>query len=377
MLEITSHRNGELLNSRAGRETSAGLEITINGMADPQSSVKINGIPAEKHDRMFSGRLLLTEKINKVTVSSHDKFGDRTQTITLVWDKASFMRYATRIDDNIFFFTDLARERPARIMDHFYLAGLKKLHDKYGTKFILKCFYKNDHDKDGFVLKDMPDIYKSQFEDNSDWLHLAFHALGEFPDRPYQHSTAERLAGDFDLTTSELKRIAGDKCCTSPTNVHWAMLPPSLFHVMRERGVKILTSSGFMSNRIIVDGKIEDINGAACDIGFFYEQDVAQHMLDRRCYYDPDHDLFLSRTFFCFNIDTPAEIEVKIRKEDQDANGTDMLEIIGHEQYAYPSYFNFLPDYFERIETGIRVADELGYKPVFFNDGIFGNTAWD
>ena len=147
MLEITSHRNGELLNSRAGRETSAGLEITINGMADPQSSVKINGIPAEKHDRMFSGRLLLTEKINKVTVSSHDKFGDRTQTITLVWDKASFKRYATRIDDNVFFFTDLARERPARIMDHFYLAGLKKLHDKYGTKFILKCFYKNDHDK--------------------------------------------------------------------------------------------------------------------------------------------------------------------------------------------------------------------------------------
>lgn len=376
MLEITSHRNGEVLNHNLGKETEDALEIVLQGIADPQSFVTVNGIPAEKHDRNFTANLKLTQKINKVTVNAHDKFGDRSQTITLVWDKSSYKRYATRIDDNCFFFTDLAREKPKHIMEHFYLAGLKKLHDKYGTKFILKCFYQNAHDKDKFELKDMPDTYKPQFEDISDWLHLAFHAYSEFPDRPYQHCTAERLAHDFDLTTSELERIAGKKCCTCPTNVHWAMLPPSLFHVMRERGVKILTSSGFMSNRIIFEGKIEDITGPSCDIGFFYEQDVAQHMLEKRCYYDPDYDLFLSRTFFCFNIDTPAEIETKIRQEDKVSVGTEMLEIVGHEQYAYTRYFNYLPDYFERLETGIRVASELGYKPVFFNDGIFGNTAW-
>jgi hypothetical protein len=120
-------------------------------------------------------------------------------------------------------------------------------------------------------------------------LHLAFHALGEFPDRPYQQCTEKQLANDYDLTMKELVRIAGDKSCTPPTNVHWAMLAPQNFHVLKERGLKILTSSGFMSNRIIVDGEIQQLKNTSCDIGFFYEQDgrkvrgVIYALEDRKC----------------------------------------------------------------------------------------------
>ena len=153
------------------------------------------------------------------------------------------------------------------------------------------------------------------------------------------------------------------------------MLEPHNFSFMRSRGVKILTSSGFMSNRIIVDGRVETLDQGGCDIGFFYEQDVARHMLEKRCFYDPDYDLFLSRSFFCFNIDTPEEIEEKIKAEDAKGE-SDVIESVGHEQYAYPSYAMYLPDYFKRLEASCRVPAELGYKPVFFQDGIFGNTAW-
>lgn len=378
MLEITSHRNGEILNYKHGKESSDSLLIEVSGIADPQSLVTVNGAPARRIDRQFFAQVPLTQKINKVTACARDKFGERTQSITLVWDKASFKRYAVRIDDNCFFFTDLAREKPARLFDHFYLKGLKDLHEKYGSKFILKCFFRNDHDPEHFTLDQVPSTYKGEFEDNSDWLHLAFHALSEFPDRPYQHTDEKRLAHDYDQTFEQLVRIAGEKSCTPPTNVHWAMLPPEQFHVMKERGLKILTSSGFMSNRIIVDGKVAELGVGSCDIGFFYEQDVARHMLAKRCYYDPDYDLFLSRTFFCFNIDTPAEIEAKIRQEDAAAaaTGCEMMESIGHEQYAYTRYMNYLPDYFKRLDASCRVPMELGYKPVFFQDGIFGNTAW-
>ena len=101
-------------------------------------------------------------------------------------------------------------------------------------------------------------------------------------------------------------------------------------------------------------------------------------MLKRRSFYDPDHDLFLSRTFFCFNIDSPEEIEDKIRKADSERSETacDVLEAVGHEQYAYPRYSNYLSDYFQRLETSCRVPAELGYRSVFFQNGIFGNTAW-
>ncbi len=378
MLEITSHRNGEILNYKHGKESAGELLIVVRGIADPQSKVSVNGIVAKRCDRDFWTEVPLTAKVNTITAVAKDKYGERTQSIKLVWDKASFKRYAVRIDDNCFFMTDLARQRPARLFDHFYLKGIKELHEKYGSKFILKCFFRNDHDAEHFTIEQVPSDYRSQFEDNADWLHLAFHAFSEFPDRPYQNCTEAKLAHDYDVTMEQLIRIAGEKSCSAPTNVHWAMLPPELFHVLKERGTKILTSGGFMSNRIIVDGKSVELGTGSCDIGFFYEQDVARHMLAKRCYYDPDYDLFLSRTFFCFNIDTPAEIESKIRQEDAEAvsSGCEMIEAVGHEQYAYKHYMNFLPDYFERLETSCRIPSELGYKPVFFQDGIFGNTAW-
>ena len=375
MLEITSHRNGEILNARHGRESASELLITVRGLASVQSHVTVNGLQVLRNDREFIAEIPLQQKINRVTVKAKDKFGERTQTIVLVWDKASFKRYAVRIDDNSFVFTDLQKQKYDSLFDHFYLKGLKELHEKYGSKFILKCFYENAHDPEKSNLAGVPSCYRDEFEKNSDWLHLAFHAWAEFPDRPYQHCSTERLAHDYDTTTAELRRIAGEKCCTPPTNVHWAMLEPHNFSFMRSRGLKILTSSGFLSNRIIVDGRIETLEQGGCDIGFFYEQDVARHMLQKRYFYDDDHDLFLSRSFFCFNIDTPEEIEAKIKAEDAKGE-SDVMESVGHEQYAYPFYAMYLPDYFKRLEASCRVPAELGYKPVFFQDGLFGNTAW-
>lgn len=374
MLEITSHRNGEVLNHHHGRESVEGLEIRLEGIADPQSQVTVNGRPVQRRDRLFRANVSLTGKINRVTVAAHNKFGDFQQSITLVWDKQSVKRYAARIDDNIFFLRDIARERPKSLLEHFYLKNLLKLHRKYGTKFILKCFYRDDHH--GFEIKDFPESYREEFRSHSDWLKLSFHAYSEFPDRPYQHAAAARLAADYDLVKQEICRFAGEESFIAPTNVHWAMLPPELFSVLKERGVKVLTSSGFLSNRIMVEGEIVEVGAATCDIGFFYEQDVARHMQERRCFYDPDHDLFLSRTFFCCNIDTPAEIEQKIRAEEVRCADCDMMEAVSHEQYAFPDYRQYLPDYFQRIETACRTLTELGYQPVFFSQGIFGNTAW-
>ena len=200
MLEITSHRNGEVLNHQHGRESAEGLAIRLEGIADPQSQVTVNGKPAERCDRRFFASVLLTDKINRVTVAAHNKFGDFQQSITLVWDKQSFKRYTARIDDNIFFLRELARDRPKSLLEHFYLKNLYRLHRDYGTKFILKCFYRDDHH--GFEMKDVPDCYREEFREHSDWLKLSFHAYSEFPDRPYQHATAARLAADFDLVAN-------------------------------------------------------------------------------------------------------------------------------------------------------------------------------
>ena len=83
MLEITSHRHGEILNYKHGKETAQSLTIPLRGLASPQSQVSVNGIPAQRNDREFFLELPLTEKINTVTVRAKDKFGERTLSIVL------------------------------------------------------------------------------------------------------------------------------------------------------------------------------------------------------------------------------------------------------------------------------------------------------
>ena len=75
MLEITSFRNGEILNHNHGIESEKGLEIEIRGIAAPQSRVTVNGVQAQRNDREFSAKIILTEKVNKVTAIARDKFG--------------------------------------------------------------------------------------------------------------------------------------------------------------------------------------------------------------------------------------------------------------------------------------------------------------
>ncbi len=156
MLEITNIRHGAVLNHLHGREDERSLTVRLEGISSHGHPVQINGQQAEMEGRRFIGEITLEEKINQVTASTKTPYGNYSQELTLVWDKKSFRRCNFYIDDHIFFLTDLAKERPKRAFEHFYLAGLKKIHDRLGLKITLNCFYRNDHHD--FTLDQMPDI---------------------------------------------------------------------------------------------------------------------------------------------------------------------------------------------------------------------------
>ena len=96
------------------------------------------------------------------------------------------------IDDVIWMFRDLTRQRPASIFEHHFLKSLKEIHDKTGLKVQMNLFFRTDYfyGNDEFSLADMTDAYKAEFEANSDWLKFAFHAKEEFPDYPVPHDGA-------------------------------------------------------------------------------------------------------------------------------------------------------------------------------------------
>ena len=57
--------------------------------------------------------------------------------------------------------------------------------------------------------------------------------------------------------------------------------------------------------------------------------------------------------------------------------GNEIFNAASHEQYTFPYYSNYLPDHMQRIEEAMRCLVEGGCTPVFFNDGLLGNTAWE
>ena len=371
MLEITNFRDGAILNRHNGTETEEYLEIKIEGLANPQAYVTVNGVPAQRRDRQFSASVRLTEKVNKITAVSNDYFGERTLTITVMWDKKSFKRCHFFFDDCCFFLRSIAQTRPASIFDEMFLGRLKKIHDKYDSKFLLNLFFTDDHHKD-FTLADFPADYKAEFQANKDWLQLSFHARSEFPDRPYQHADAEKLGADYDEVYNEVCRFAGAECFTPPMVIHWAMTNPENFHALQERGTRNL-SGGFLGGVVSVTEKPHSVE--VTDIGYYYEQDVARYLRDAGpVMYDRFYDITLGTGFVCCNYDS---IETLNRKFANLSPDRDIISLMSHEQYSFPDYFNYIPDHLDRVEEACRLAAAHGCTPAWFSKGIWGNEAWD
>ena len=369
MLEITNLRDGAILNRHHGIETGDYLEITVEGIADPQAEVTVNGQPVKRCDRNFSAKVRLTEKINKIQAAASDYFGERTLTLTVMWDRASFKRYNFFFDDCSFFLRSIALVRPKSIFDEMFLGRLRSIHEKYGSHFMLNLFFHDDHHD--FSISDFPADYRAEFQANKDWLRLSFHAKSEFPDRPYQSADAATLAADYDQVYKEVCRFAGPECFIPPMVIHWAITNPENFHVLQERGTRCL-SGGFLGS-ISHIGEKHSI--AITDIGYHYEQDVA-HYLTRAAHlwYDRKFDIILLTNLICCNYD---DIDVLKKRFASVAPDRDTVGLMSHEQYSYPDYFNYIPNHLDRVEEACRLATENGYRPVWFPEGILGNTSWD
>ena len=397
MLEITSHRQGAILNHNHGIETEKSLKITVSGISDSGQPVKVNGKPAIMEGRNFSAEIELTQKLNPVTASVVTPYGEYSQTLVLVWDKKSTRRVNCYIDDHSFLFTDLTRQRPQSAFDHFYLKGLKKIHDEYGFKVTLNAFYRNDHDKDGYLLNEMPDIWKSEFEDNSDWLKFSFHAYSEFPDRPYLEASAEEIGRDYDLVKNEIVRFAGENAFIPPVVIHWANIHPTAAQEIIKRGTRCYSNNfraRVMGGPSLSDrqkgGNMQQIQSRSLSgvdkaantegLKMHYEYPEENDYLSRHfAYYDPTVDVIFFRGTICGNLVPIEEIPGRLTSllEMAERNGVEAMDYASHEQYTFPHYPNYIPDHLDRLALCAKIYTENGYTHVFNNDGILGNTAWE
>lgn len=344
-LKITFPANGELLNRTHGEVISKNkIAINVRGIAAPGSKVKVNGIPTEvAADGSFSAKVTLDGEFPVVKAED----GVSSCEVHPAVNTDSSKRYNFFIDDNIFFFSDLVKNSKKSIFDNFYLAGLRKLNEKYGFRVTLNTFFRNDHWP--FDLSEVSDIYSPEFEANSSWLRFAFHAYSEFPGSPYTEHFPEKVPEHYEIVVSHLKRIVGEKAVTPPAIIHF-------FDVDSLEGRKFLHSKGMN-----VFSKFEK----------FWDELNAKHGRRFFAFYDSDDNMYKIPVEIILDRFKIPDIEEKLDVMFA-TPGKDFVNLGTHEQYANSFYSNYIPEYFDRVELAVRSLTEKGYRPVFANEGSFG-----
>ncbi len=358
---IHEHHGRPVLGTQKSDNGESLLKIEVSGIAPVDALVTVlapdgKTIPTVRKGNEFYCELLLKNRISEIQAVCTVNNVKRTIVTRPVWAQNSFKRYKFQIDDNSFFLRDIQKHEYKDIFECFYLKGLKALHRQYGTRFVLNCFYTTP-ERD-FNMTMMSDRYKSQWEDNADWLRLAFHAENEFPDEPYKNATPEKLAADFDLTAREIKRFAG-RAYSPPGIIHWGTIRPEAYKTLWERGSRCL--SGYFNR----------VGNKSWIVAFQLPDKVCEYMENHEGWMHFESGLTFSRLEIVCN-STPLEQIVPTLQRSIDNPATaEVLDFLTHEQYFWSSYKNYIPEHFARLDAAIRFAVERDYKPVWHNNGFF------
>ena len=351
-ISFISPIEGDMLHGKDGEVINGALETIVSVNARKGSSISINGEVATTIEDVFIAKLSF--KNYKNTIEALDNHTGEKKTITVYWLPNFANKYRLSIDDNIWFLRDLRKDNPASLFDNAYLAFLKDVHDTYGTKIHLNLFYQTE----GFDLSELSDQYKAEWKANADWLRLSFHALGEFPDQPYIDARYNKVKADCTLVDEQIKRFAGKSSMGPFTTIHWGEAT--------KEGARAVKDCGY-NGLLGYFGLYEEIPG----VSYYLQGDKRERVEKRFVWKDDETDMVFVRTSIVIDREKIGTIVPLLDRYKTNNNMPPYLDFLVHEQYYYPDYFNYQPDYREKIITAVQWAVDNGYEPAFLADCVF------
>lgn len=340
-----------MLHAKDGIVTRDGLRLEVIVSAKPGSEVRIGGVKAMEKDGAFTAGLILDAYANRI--EARNQTTGEEKSIPVYWLPNFANGYRLSIDDNIWFLRDIHEHQGVykSIFDNSYLAFLRNVHQTYGTKVHLNLFYETDH----FNLSQLSDEFAAEWKAQSPWLRLSFHALGEFPDKPYQNAGYNTVKQHGELVMNEIRRFAGPELMGPVTTLHWGEANVEGSRALRDLGYK---------------GQLGYFN-ADDDLpiaGYYLDLEQRRHIKKRFVWKDTREDITFIRTSIVIDKTDLQNIRPHL---DGHPFKPPYVDLLVHEQYYYPFYFNYQPDYRDRIRTAVSWAKENGYEPKFLEECIF------
>jgi len=254
-------------------------------------------------------------------------------------------KFVFTIDDNVRFLREIVEENFLSIFSHPYLKMLRELHCSFGVKVQLNVFFE---DSLGFDLSMMPDKYRDEWEEASNWLKLSFHSRKEFPSNPYAFCGYNEVFEDCFSAQKQLERFAGKKSLAKTTTLHYCLAT--------EEGVKALKDNSFVGL-----------------LGLFGNDETPQtsySCTDAECKHARDGEIVYRNGMAYAGIDivlNAFSIE-NILEQLSSLNGREVIKIMIHEQYFYKDYFAYQPDFEEKLISTFSWLKTNGYESTLFED---------
>ncbi len=350
-IKFISPIDGDMLNEYNGTVSDRELIIKVKIAAPSGSRIRVNGLRAKYIDGIFEVDISLKAYENVIELIEEQQ--EYKESITIYWLKNYANKYRLSLDDNIWFLKDIYTnaDRYKSIFENPYLGFLKQVHDTYGTKIHLNLFYQTD----GFNLSQMPDKFKNEWKANAEWLGLSFHGLEEFPDRPYADAGYNQVKKDCEMVIEQIRRFAGDEVMGPVTTLHWGEATVEGCRALKDCGYKVL--AGYFN--------MDDT-----PVSYYLDQAQRRHIKNRFIWRDNKEGIIFAKIAMVINIVKLEEILPYLENVKKTFNPR-YIDLMIHEQYFYPDYFAYQPDFKEKVMTSVKWAVDQGYQPAFLSECVF------
>ena len=253
--------------------------------------------------------------------------------------------FSFTVDDNIIFLRDVTSDRPASLFDHPYMAMMRRLHERFNLKIQLNLFYESE----GFTLADMTDAYRAEWEANADWLKLSFHSRLENV-RPYEASDYREVYDDCRDVHREILRFAGESSLAVTTTVHYCATTKEGTRALADHGMRGLLGLFGTDEAPRTSYALPESLGAMARRGAVVRDGGVAFA---------ELDLVVN----CFGMDAlPPRLAALLSR--------DALHIMIHEQYFYPDYRAYQPDFEEKLSYVFDTLITNGFESRFFEEMI-------
>jgi len=372
-IKIAQPVDGAILNRHDGKQRSDGLEVEVRLIAPRKSGITVNGVEAEVVRgpmrfysygpkgglyNEFSCNIILKELETRI-VACADNSRTSSTVITVLWDENSIRRYRFSVDNNILFLKDLAvnARKYNSIFENDYMNFWRQIHQEYGTRIQFNIYYQTEE----FNLSQVPSKYKSEWEENSNWLRLTFHALHGEP-KPYINASYRDMERDFRLVSGEIERFAGKSLLSTFTTVHWGETTLEACRALRDNGIKGLV--GYFT--------VDPENGKPT-VSYYLGEEETKYLREHDYWKDTREDLIFIKHDLVINDVDLEDIIPALNSIASDPHQSEVMEVMVHEEYFRPELHSYEADIKERVEITTEWLTKNGYKSVFYDEGFLGS----